>query len=137
MCDDNGKYLIATLYNVILAPNLRNQLLSIITLMNSAHTCLFCKGFWTFFISDNEQNVVTLTQRAQKKHVCLIKTKGNPKPEKKKPRNKFSLEWLHQRLGQRFTRSILDGDTENIFRDIEIRVDPDPFCTACKISTIN
>ena len=36
-----------------------------------------------------------------------------------------------------FTRYIRAGDTENIWKDIELRVDPDPFCTSCKISTIN
>ena len=45
MCDDNGKKFIATLYNVLLAPNLCNRLFSIITLMNAGHTCLFHKEF--------------------------------------------------------------------------------------------
>ena len=35
MCNDNGKKFVATLYNVILAPDLRNRLFSIITLMNA------------------------------------------------------------------------------------------------------
>ena len=47
MCDDNGKTFIATLYNVLLAPDLCDRLFSIITLMNSGHTCLFHKGFFT------------------------------------------------------------------------------------------
>ena len=34
MCDDNGKPLFATLYNVLLAPDFCNILLSIIILMN-------------------------------------------------------------------------------------------------------
>ena len=34
MCDDNGKHFIATLHNVLLAPDLRDRLFSIITLMN-------------------------------------------------------------------------------------------------------
>ena len=38
MCDDNGNTFIATLYNVLLAPDLCNRLFSIITLMNAAHT---------------------------------------------------------------------------------------------------
>ena len=45
MCDDNGKIFIATLYNVLLAPDLCGRLFSIITLMNAGHTCLFHKGF--------------------------------------------------------------------------------------------
>ena len=47
MCDDNGKNFFATLYNVLLAPDLCDRLFSIITLMNAGHTCLFQKGFCT------------------------------------------------------------------------------------------
>ena len=47
MCDDNGKPFIATLHNVLLAPNLCDGLFSINKLMNSGHTCLFNKGFCT------------------------------------------------------------------------------------------
>ena len=41
MCDDNGDTFIATLHNVLLAPDLCNRLFFIITLMNLAKTCLF------------------------------------------------------------------------------------------------
>ena len=47
MCDDNGKSFIKTLHNVLLAPELCDRLFSIIKLMNSGHTCLFHKGFFT------------------------------------------------------------------------------------------
>ena len=40
VCDDNGKTFIATLYNVLLAPDLDDSLFSIITLMNAVYTCL-------------------------------------------------------------------------------------------------
>ena len=45
MCDDNGKKFVATLYNVLLAPDLCDRLISIVTLMNAGHSCLFPKGF--------------------------------------------------------------------------------------------
>ena len=45
LCDNNGTTFVATLYNVLLAPELCDRLFSIITLMNSGHTCLFHKGF--------------------------------------------------------------------------------------------
>ena len=45
MCNDNGKPFIATLHNVLLAPDLCDRLFSIITLMNSGHNCLLKKGF--------------------------------------------------------------------------------------------
>ena len=47
MCHDDGKTLIATLYNLLLAPELCYMLFSIITLMNAGHTCLFHKEFYT------------------------------------------------------------------------------------------
>ena len=47
MCDNNGDTFIATLHNVLLAPDLCDRLFSIITLMNLGHTCLFHKGFCT------------------------------------------------------------------------------------------
>ena len=49
MCNDHGDPFIATLHNVLLAPDLWNRLFSIITLMNSGHTCLFHKGFCTVY----------------------------------------------------------------------------------------
>ena len=45
MCNNNGKSFIATLHNVLLAPDLCDRLFLIITLMNEGHTCLFAKGF--------------------------------------------------------------------------------------------
>ena len=47
MCEDNGKTFIATLYNVLLAPDLCDKLFAIIRLMNAGHTCLLYKGFCT------------------------------------------------------------------------------------------
>ena len=42
-------------------------------------------------------------------------------------RKKIALELPHQRLGHRSTRSLLDGDTANVWEDVEIRIYPDPF----------
>ena len=47
MFDKKGKTFVATLYIVLLAPDLCDRLFSIITLMNAGHTCLFHKGFCT------------------------------------------------------------------------------------------
>ena len=104
--------------------------------MNSGHKCVFRKVFWMFLFSDNEQNVVTLPHTAQQKYEFLVKTKENSKPQKQIPKKKLSLEWLHQRLGHRSTRSLLDGDIEFFWNDIELRIYPDPFYTSCQISTM-
>ena len=56
---------------------------------------------------------------------------------KKNPaRNKIALELLHQILGHRSTRSLLAGDTANFWENVELRIDPDPFCTSCQISSM-
>ena len=75
MCDNNGKTFIATLHNVLLAPDLYDGLFSIITLMNLGHTCLFQKGFCTVYFVAKGNNAVTLTHSAQRKHVFLGKIK--------------------------------------------------------------
>ena len=66
MCNNNGKTFIATLYNVLLAPDLCNRLFSIITLMNAGHNCLFQKGFCTVYFGADKKNAVTLPHSAQR-----------------------------------------------------------------------
>ena len=46
ICDNGGYTFIATLHNVILAPDICNRLFSMITLMNLGHICLSRKGFY-------------------------------------------------------------------------------------------
>ena len=67
----------------------------------------------------------------------MVKTKEKSKSQEQITKKKVSLGLLHQRLGHRYTRSLMDGDTANFWIDIEIRVDPDPFCTSCQVSTMN
>ena len=47
LCDNNGNTIMATLYNVLLAPDLCDKLFSIIKLINVGHNCIFHKGFCT------------------------------------------------------------------------------------------
>ena len=58
-------------------------------------------------------------------------SKKNPK------RKKIALELMHQRLGYISTRSLMAGDTANVWEGAELRIDPDPLCTSCKISYMN
>ena len=67
----------------------------------------------------------------------LGEIKEIPKTKKIPSINKIALELLYQKLGHRSTRSLLAGNTANIWKDIELRLDPDPFCTSCQISSIN
>ena len=56
-----------------------------------------------------------------------MKNHGKVKEKKLPARNKITLELLHHRLGHRSTRSLLAGDTANIWEDVELRINPDPF----------
>ena len=84
-----------------------------------------------------KQNAVTLPHSAQRKHAFLGKIKDMSKKNKLPARKKIALELLHQRLGNRPTRSLLAGDTANVWENVELRIDPDPFCTSCQISSFN
>ena len=116
MFDDNGETFIATLYNVLLAPDLCDRLFSIITLMNAGHTCLFHKGFCTVYFGAKEENAVTLAHSAVRKHVFMVKSmESSKKNAKRNPkRKKISLELMHHILGHRSTRSLMAGDTVNV-----------------------
>ena len=61
----------------------------------------------------------------------MSKTKKSPS------RQNIDIEILHQRLSHRFTRSLLAGDTANVWGDIELRINLDSFCTSCQISSMN
>ena len=133
MCDDNGNSFIATLHNVLLVPYLCNRLFSIIALMNSGHTCIFHIGFCKVYWREKENNAVTLPHSAQRKHAFKGNIMEKSMKEKLPARKKIVLELLHQRLGHRSTISLVSGDTANVWEDVYLRIDLDPFCTSCQI----
>ena len=112
MCDDNRKTFVATLYNVLLAPDLCDRLFSTITLMNAGHMCLFHKGFCTVYFGAKENNAVTLPHSAVRKHAFSGKSMESSKKNPK--RKKIALELMHQRLWHRSTRSLIAGDTTSV-----------------------
>ena len=59
------------------------------------------------------------------------------KTNKLPSRKKVALELLNQRLGHRYTISLLASYTANVWEDIGIIIYPDPFCTSCQISSMN
>ena len=79
MFDENGKTFFATLYNVLLAPDLCDRIFSIITLMNAGHTCLFHKGFCTVYFGAKEDIAVTLPPSAVRKHAFSEKSMESSK----------------------------------------------------------
>ena len=104
MCNYNGKTLIATIYNVLLAPDLCDRVFSITALMNAGHTCLFHKEFCPVYFGAEKKNAVTLPHSAQRKHAFLGKIKDMSKKNKLPARKKIDLELLHKILGHRSTR---------------------------------
>ena len=83
MSDDNGNTFVATLYNVLLAPDLCDRLFSILTLMNAGHTCLFHKGFCTVYFRAKEDNAVKLPHSAVRKHAFIVKSMDISKKNQK------------------------------------------------------
>ena len=79
MCDDNGKTFIATLYYVLLAPDLCDRLFPIIMLMNAGHICTFHKGFCTVYFGAEKKNTATLPHSIQRKHAFAGKIKNMSK----------------------------------------------------------
>ena len=67
------------------------------------------------------------------KETCISRENQGYVKEKKLPaRKKIALELLHQRLGHISTRSLLDGDTANVWEDVDLIIDPDPFAPHVK-----
>ena len=89
------------------------------------------------YFGAKEQNAVTLTNNAQRKHVFLGGIKKMSKKKKLPAREKFAIELFHQRLGHRYTRSFLAWDTANVREYIDLRIYPDPFSTSCQNSSMN
>ena len=101
------------------------------------HTCLLYKECCTVYLGEKEINAVTLPNSAQRKHAFLGEIKEIPKTKKFPSGKTIALELLHQRLGHRFTRYFLAGDTANVWEDIDLRIYPYPFFTSCQISSMN
>ena len=89
------------------------------------------------YFGAKEKNAVTLPHIEQRKHAFWGKIKEMSKTKKLPARKKIALELLHQGLGHRYTRSLLAGDTTNVWEGIELIIDPYTFCTSCNISSMN
>ena len=97
--------------------------------MNAGHMCLFHKGICMVYFGAKDDNAVTLPHSAVRKHAFMVKimesSKKDPKINPK--RKKIALELMHQRLGHRSTRSLIAGDTANVWEDAELKLDTDHF----------
>ena len=82
------------------------------------------------------KHAVTLPHTSQRKHAFLNEIKEMSKTKKLSSRKNISLELLHDILGHRSTVSLLARDTAIFWEDINLRIDPYPFCTSCQISSM-
>ena len=98
-CDDNRDPFITTLHNILLTPDLCNIIISINTLMDLGHTCLFHKGFCMVYFGNKDINTVTLRHSAQRKHEFWGEIKQMLRSKKLAPRKKVALGIFHHRLG--------------------------------------
>ena len=89
------------------------------------------------YFGEKEKNAVTLQHSAQTKHAYVGKRKEISITKKLSAIKKIALKLLHHRLCYRYTRSLLAGDTSKVWEDIEIRINPDPFFSSCKLSSMN
>ena len=100
--------------------------------MNAGHTCIFQKGFCTVYLGADKRNAVTLPYSAQRKHAFTGKIKNMSKKNKFPARKKIALELPHQILGHKSIRTLLAGDTANVWEYVELRIYPDPFAPHVK-----
>ena len=110
MCNNDGNRFIATLHNVLLAPNISNGLFLIITLMNLVHSCLIHKECCMVYF-ENEKKMQLLFHIVHRGniHFFFFFLKAN---SKKVPRKRnVALLLLHYKLGYISIISLMDGDT--------------------------
>ena len=89
------------------------------------------------YFGDKEKNAANLPHSAQRKHSLLREINQMSKSKKISTRKKVALDLLQYRLGNMSTRSLMAGYTETNWKDIKLRIDPDPFCTSCQIFSMN
>ena len=105
--------------------------------MNLGNTCLFNKEFFTVNFGNKKKNAVNLPHSAQRKHASLVKTKEKAKSknghrERKLLCNYYTIYW-----DTISTRSLMAGYIKMFWKDIELIMDPKPFCTSCQIYSMN
>ena len=76
-----------------------------------------------YFGAEND-NAVTILYSAHRKHAFTGKIKNMSKKNKFPARKKILLEMPYKRLGHISTRSLLAGDTANVWEDVELRIYP-------------
>ena len=89
------------------------------------------------YFGDEEKNAVTLPHSIQRKHGFLGEIREISQSKKIASRKKFSLGLLNHRSEHSSTRSLMAGDTTSVWKNIELRIDLDPFGTSYQIYSMN
>ena len=88
-------------------------------------------------LRQHRENAVTAPHSAQRKHAFSGETKQMSKSKKLTPRKRGTLELLHNILGHRSTISLMPRYTANVWKNIELSIDPVPFRKSCQIFLMN
>ena len=101
----------------------------------------YVNEFRTYFFfcihRGKREKCIYITTQCTKETCILGGNQINVKDKEITIQKKKSLELLHKRLVHRSTRSLLSGDTGNVWEDMEFRIDPYPFFTSCQIYLMN
>ena len=103
--------------------------------MNSVHS-YFKKNGLTWCNMDKEKKWDDPATKCTDESCIFGEIKKMSTTKKLPSRKKNDLELLHQRLSHRYIIIFLAGYSANIGGDTELKIDLDPFCTSCQISSI-
>jgi len=143
MTDDNGNLLNAVLHDVMYVPGLSRRLFSITRFARHGHYATIRSGSTTLYFGE-QQSPVTLTNdgsRAMAADATVINENeqhavpSNRSHDHSANKKRASLELLHQRLGHRKCRALLDASEHGVWADTMVRMGPEEECISCEIST--
>jgi hypothetical protein len=143
MYDDNGNVLDAVLHDVMYVPGLSRRLFSITRFARHGHYATILSGSTTLYFGE-QQSPVTLTNDGSRamaadatvvvenpQHAIPYRRSHDHSANKKRT----SLELLHQRLGHRKCRALLDASEHGVWADTLVHMGPEEECVSCDIST--
>jgi transposase InsO family protein len=143
MTDDNGNLLNAVLHDVMYVPGLSRRLFSITRFARHGHYVTIRSGSTTLYFGE-QQSPVTLTNdgsRAMAADATVINENeqhavpSNRSHDHSANKKRASLELLHQRLGHRKCRALLDASEHGVWADTMVPMGPEEECISCEIST--
>ena len=133
MCDNNKDLFIATLQKLFLSLDLCARLFYIITIMNLGQTCLLHKGFFTVYFGEKVKMQLHYHIVHKGKHAFWGKSTKCHRQRNYHP----EIKLLCNSCIKYYVTNPPDHCTANVWKDIELRIYPNPFCTSDRISSMN